>query len=399
MTTPADTEPTETLTEFRARVRAFFATLPKRMARVDGTVERGKAYRRALCDAGLAGLPYPTHLGGAGLSSDYSAAFHEESLELLPGEDAIFGLGLGMVVPTLVDHASDELQRRFVPPALRGDEIWCQLYSEPGAGSDLAGLTTRAVRDGDEWVITGQKVWTSQAHIADLGVLLARTDFDVPKHSGVTMFALPMHQRGVTVRPLVQMTGAAEFNEVFLDEARVPAEWVVGEVNGGWGLAVALLGHERTALGRGNLTDDEHKSKAGRSPLPFSGLRDRAAEHDLLDDPLTRDGLATTYIGEHLVPWGTSRRLHPSIGKLWRTIQGRHCAQLAHGIGGASATAWEDDDTDSDYWAYHVLNCRGMSLGGGTDEIQKNTLGERVLGLPREPGPDRATPFSELPRN
>ena len=380
-------------------MRAFFAALPEVLALVHGTIDRGKTYRRALCDAGLAGIAYPTHLGGAGLPAEYETAFREESLEFVPGEDALFGLGLGMVVPTLRDHASGELQQRFIPPALRGDEIWCQLYSEPGAGSDLAGLTTRAVRDGDEWIITGQKVWTSQAHIADFGILIARTDFDVPKHSGITMFALSMRQPGVTVRPLVQMTGAAEFNEVFLDEARVPADWVVGDVNGGWGLAVALLGHERTSLGRGQLTDDENKSKAGRSPLPFSGLVARAIANDRLDDAVVRDDLAAAYTGERLVPWGTNRHLHPSVGKLWRTIQGRHCAQTAHIIGGADAMAWEPDDTDADYWAYHVLNCRGMSLGGGTDEIQKNTLGERVLGLPREPGPDRNTPFSELPRN
>jgi alkylation response protein AidB-like acyl-CoA dehydrogenase len=398
MTTPVD-EPTESIAEFRTRVRAFFASLPDVLAPVHGTLNRARAYRSALCAAGLAGISYPTQLGGAGLSAEHEAAFHDESLELVPGEDALFGLGLGMVVPTLRDHASDELQQRFIPPALRGDEIWCQLYSEPGAGSDLAGLTTRAVRDGDEWIITGQKVWTSQAHTADLGILIARTDFDVPKHSGITMFALPMHQPGVTVRPLVQMTGAAEFNEVFLDEARVPAEWVVGDVNGGWGLAVALLGHERTSLGRGQLTDDENKSKAGRSPLPFSGLVARATAHERLDGAVIRDDLAVAYTGERLVPWGTSRHLYPSIGKLWRTIQGRHCAQVAHVIGGASATAWEPGDTDADYWAYHVLNCRGMSLGGGTDEIQKNTIGERVLDLPREPGPDRNTPFSELPRN
>ena len=393
------TQPLVPLDAFRARVRSFFADLPAVLDEHEGTMARAKAYRRALCDAGLAGIAYPTELGGAGLPADYERAFRDESRDALPGEDAIFGIGLGMTVPTLLEHGSPELQRRFIPPALRGDEIWCQLYSEPGAGSDLAGLTTRAILDGDEWTITGQKVWTSGAQHADLGILIARTDVDVPKHSGITMFVLPMHQPGVTVRPLVQMTGVAEFNEVFLDEARVPADWVVGDVNGGWRLAVALLAHERTSLGRGNLTDDDSKSKAGRSPLPFSGLLARAREHDRLDDPVIRQELAAVYTGERLVPWGTSRRLHPSIGKLWRTIQGRRAAQLAHVLGGATAAAWETDDVDDDYFAYHVLNCRGMSLGGGTDEIQRNTLGERVLGLPREPGPDRNTPFSELPRN
>jgi alkylation response protein AidB-like acyl-CoA dehydrogenase len=395
----ATDEPLESISDFRRRLRAFFAELPALLGERRGAMDRAKTYRRALFDAGFAGIAYPIELGGAGLPAEYDQAFCDESRELVPGEDALFGIGLGMTVPTLLEHGSPALQERFVPPALRGEEIWCQLYSEPGAGSDLAGLTTRAILDGDEWVITGQKVWTSGAHHADLGILIARTDFDVPKHSGITMFVLPMHQPGVTVRPLVQMTGVAEFNEVFLDEARVPADWVVGDVNGGWGLAVALLAHERTSLGRGTLTDDDAKSKAGRSPLPFSGLVARAREHDRLADPLVRQELAAVYIGERLVPWGTARDLHPSIGKLWRTIQGRRAAQLAHLLGGPTAAAWETDDVDDDYFAYHVLNCRGMSLGGGTDEIQKNTLGERVLGLPREPGPDRNTPFSALARN
>ena len=389
----------ETIDEFRARMVAFHEGVPALLDGIEGPLERGKAYRRALVDAGLAAASYPTELGGADLPIEYEIAGREAALDLLPGEDSMFTLGVGMAVPTIREYGSPELQRRFIPPALRGDEIWCQLYSEPGAGSDLAGMTTRAVRDGDEWIITGQKVWTSQAQNSDLAILLARTDADLPKHRGITMFALPMNQPGVTVRPLVQMTGVAEFNEVFLDEARVPADWVIGEVNGGWALAVALLAHERTSLGRGVKTDDAAKSKAGRSPLPLDGLVDRAASTGQLDDPVIRQRLATAAVGERLVPWGTQRGLHPSIGKLWRTIQGRHAAQLAHEIGGATATAWEADDTDADYWAYHVLNCRGMSLGGGTDEIQRNTLGERVLGLPREPGPDRNTPFRDLPSN
>ncbi len=385
--------------EIEAATQAFYATIDDRLAGVSDRIERGRTYRRLLAEAGLAGLAYPTDIGGRGLTAEHAAAFDRVSRPLLPPEDAMFAIGLGMAIPTIVAHGSVDQQRRFVPPALRGDEIWCQLYSEPGAGSDLAGLTCRAVRDGDEWIVTGQKVWTSGAQHADLGILIARTDPSLPKHRGITMFAIDMRQPGVTVRPLVQMTGVSEFNEVFLDEARVPAEWVIGEVNGGWSLAVALLAHERSSLGRGTTTADGGRSKAGRQPLPFTALLERATEQGRLDDPNVRQELAAVYMGERLIPWGAQRGLHPSIGKLWRTIQGRRAAQLAHELGGAVATAWEVGDVDADVFAYHVLNCRGMSLGGGTDEIQRNTLGERVLGLPREPGPDRDTPFSELLRN
>ena len=213
------------------------------------------------------------------------------------------------------------------------------------------------------------------------------------------MFVIDMHQRGVTVRPLVQMTGVAEFNEVLLDDARIPADWVVGDVNGGWALAVALLAHERTTLGQGTQTDDKPKSKAGPPPLPFDGLVALARANGRAQDPRIRQQLAAVYSHELIIPALRARSIHPSVGKLWRTKQGRLAAQLAHELGGPKAVAWEPGDSDADYWAYHVLNCRGMSLGGGTDEIQRNTLGERGLGLPREPGPARDTPFKELPSN
>ncbi len=383
--------------EFRAQVRAFHDGLTARLAAFAEGDERMRAYRLALDEAGLSGITVPVALGGRGLPDEYERAFHEEKGDRIVPEEAGLAIGIGMALPTILDHGSPALQQRFVPPGLRGEEIWCQLYSEPGAGSDLAGLTTRATGDGDEWVVTGQKVWTSGAQHADLGILLARTDSELPKHRGITMFVIDMHQPAVEVRPLVQMTGVSEFNEVFLDEARVPAEWVVGEVNGGWTLAVALLGHERTTLG-GARTATEG-SKAGRDPLPFDGLVELARQRGLLDDPLVRQELAAINTGERLRSWLPHRGLHPSIGKLWRTIQGRRAAQLAHLLGGPRAMAWEADDDEADYYAYHVLNCRGMSLGGGTDEIQRNTLGERVLGLPREPGPNRATPFRELLSN
>jgi alkylation response protein AidB-like acyl-CoA dehydrogenase len=387
------------IAELERHTREFYSGLPDRLPPDDGRVARGRAYRALLAEAGLTGISYPTELGGQGLTAEHDAAFRRVSLELLPPEEAMFTIGLGMAVPTIREYGSDDLQRRFIPPALRGDEIWCQLYSEPGAGSDLAGLTSRAVRDGDEWIVSGQKVWTSGAQHADLGILIARTDPDLPKHRGITMFAIDMHQPGVTVRPLVQMTGVAEFNEVFLDEARIPHDWVVGEVNGGWSLAVALLAHERASLGRGTTTAADGRSKAGRQPLPYEGLFERARRVGRTGDPIVRQELAAIYTGERLIPWTARRGAHPSVGKLWRTIQGRRAAQLAHELGGPVAAAWEADDVDADYWQYHVLNCRGMSLGGGTDEVQRNTLGERVLGLPREPGPDRNTPFRDLPHN
>jgi alkylation response protein AidB-like acyl-CoA dehydrogenase len=391
---------TPTLDEFETEVRTFFAGVPALLNSVDGgRHERARAYRAALFDAGLAGIGYPVEYGGRSLGSEYQKVFQRVATPVQPPEESTFGIGVGMALPTILEYGSSELKARLLPSGLRGEEIWCQLYSEPGAGSDLAGLTCKAERDGEEWIITGQKVWTSGAQHADLGILIARTDPDAPKHAGITMFVLPMNQPGVEVRPLVQMTGVAEFNEVFMDEARCPADWVVGEVNHGWRLATALLAHERTSLGKGQVTKHAERSKAGRFPIPFEGLLDRAEWANRRSDPVVRQQLAQAYIGEQIIPWLTARRQHPSIGKLWRTIQGRLAADIAHELGGGAAMAWEEDDAEADYFAYHVLNCRGMSLGGGTDEVQKNTLGERVLGLPREPGPDKNTPFRKLLKN
>ena len=219
------------------------------------------------------------------------------------------------------------------------------------------------------------------------------------------MFVLAMDQNGVDVRPLVQMTGESEFNEIFIDEARIPRNWVVGEVNGGWATAVALLGHERQQTGTGSMSGSAtQRSKAGRSPIPVAQLIELAERAGRLDDPVIRQELARLHSGERVVSWVGARGLHPSIGKLWRTKQGRAAADLASVLAFPASPAWGRDtavarNVDDDYFAYHILNCRGMSLGGGTDEIQRNTLGERALGLPREPGPDRNTPFKDLLKN
>ncbi len=401
---PANSSDQQTVEEFRRDVHRFFhQTLPGIIDPLpEGSLERSRAWRNALFDHGLAAIDYPKLYGGRGLGQDYVSAYREESQGLVPREDMVFGIAVGMAMPTIRDLGSDELKERFLKPGLRGDEIWCQLYSEPGAGSDLASLRTTATLDGDQWVVTGQKVWTSGAERSSYAILLARTDADLPKHRGVTMFILPMDQPGVEVRPLVQMTGKAGFNEVFLDQATVPRNWVVGEVNNGWRPAVALLGHERVQTGTGSVGGSvDQYSKEGRAPIPFGQLQQLATRAERAADLVVRQELARLYSGQQIMGWLGARATHPSIGKLWRTRQGRAAAELAGRLALDGSAAWRLDlsdpaNRDADFFAFQMLNCRGMSLGGGTDEIQRNILGERVLGLPAEPGPARDTPFRDL---
>ncbi|MEM9656315.1 MAG: acyl-CoA dehydrogenase family protein [Actinomycetota bacterium] len=392
---------------FRNEVTGFFEdVLPEALDGVIGRMDRAKAWRAALFDNNLAALDYPVDVGGRELGPEHLQAYREISRGRIPREDALFGIGVGMAMPTIRDYGNDDLRQRFLRRGLRGDDVWCQMYSEPGSGSDLASLSTKATLDGDEWVVTGHKVWTSGAQHSQYAILLARTDVDAPKHRGITMFVLPVEQDGVTVRPLVQMTGESEFNEVFMDEARIPRDWIVGELNGGWATAVALLAHERVQTGSASMSGSStQRSKAGRSPVPVTQLIELARAAGRLDDPGIRQELARLHTGERVVSWiGARRGTHPSIGKLWRTRQGRAAADLAARLAFPASPAWgsdltDDKNRDDDYFAYHILNCRGMSLGGGTDEIQRNTLGERALGLPREPGPDRNTPFRDLMKN
>ena len=369
---------------FDDEVERFFSALPAVLdAAGTSHVARARAWRAALFDAGLAGFGIPAQYGGRAEPADGARRLQRLSRGRVPAEEGTFGIGLNMAVPTILHYGSEELKQRFVRPALRGEEIWCQLYSEPGAGSDLPSLSTRAVIDGDEWVVNGQKVWTSGAHNSDLGILLARTG-DQPGKAGISMMVMPMHQPGVEVRPLRQMTGHAEFNEVFFTDARVPRSWVVGEVNDGWRAATQLLAHERSSLGAGS--DDGVRKASGSAALPVHFLLSLAARTGASSDPLVRQELARAHTGEMVMTWLSKRRgVHPSIGKLWRTRQARHAASIAASLHPAMIAFGDDDD--SAFWQYHVLNAPRMSLGGGTDEIQKNTIGERALGLPREPGP------------
>ncbi|TCK24453.1 acyl-CoA dehydrogenase family protein [Pseudonocardia endophytica] len=371
---------------WRERLRAWLTeNEPPAEAHTD--VAAARDYQVRLYEAGYAGLTWPAEWGGQGLGAAESVAFAEESASYdMPGRP--FLIGMGMVGPTIVDLGSDEQRRRYLTPLLRGEEIWCQLFSEPGAGSDVAGLSTRAVRDGDGWRLTGQKVWTSNAQWADHAAVLARTSPDKPKHAGLTMFVLDMDQPGVTVRPLVDMTGNAPFNEVFLDDAWVPGDEVLGEVDGGWHAARTMLGHERVSI-------SGLRQRRGRG-VTSAALTETARRYGTADDPAVRDELAALYASERALELynvllnqetaaGSPPGARGSVGKLAGALLAYRGVHAAGVVAGAGALVHEEDDVDGGGLELGMTSAPASSIAGGTNEIQRNIIAERVLGLPREP--------------
>ena len=358
-------------------------------------VQACRDWQRTKADAGWAGLTWPEEFGGRGLNGLLQRIFLEEEAEFdVPV--GMFAQAIGMVGPSIIVHGTEEQKSRFLKPILRGEQVWCQLFSEPNAGSDLAGLRTKAVRDGDEYVVTGQKVWTSSAHVADWGMLLARTDWDAPKHRGITYFLLDMRSPGIEVRPLRQSTGGAEFNEVFLEEVRIPAENVLGGENNGWAVAMTTLTSERADIG------------SNRS-LTFEAVADLARRFGVIGDPVMRQKLMKLYISMEIGRF-TGYRMHtaaskgvapgPEVSVAKIAVSDRLAMQgdLVEEIMGASGMLWGSDAPDDGYWQSMVFNGQWMArIGGGTEDVQRNIVGERVLGLPREPSSDRDVPFRDLP--
>jgi alkylation response protein AidB-like acyl-CoA dehydrogenase len=383
-------------------------------------------WRTRLADAGWACPEWPAGRCGRGLPSDAADRVRRELADAgvvgLPD-----GVGMRLVAPTILEHATPAMTSRLLRRTVIGELAWCQLFSEPGAGSDLAGLTTSARLDGDEWVVTGQKVWTTSAHHADMGLLLARSDRDVPKHQGITCFAIAMHQPGVEVRPLRQMNGHASFNEVFFDEARVPADQVIGEVHGGWRVALTTLAYERRVAPRTTapVSDDlvgRARREAGEESRiaaePYQWYPQRAGRVDLVvpraralgrsTDPLVRQGVARVR-GNELLARLTQRRAagarasgrppgpEGSIGKLSSSEVAREAARVHTSIGGASVLLEGRDAPLEGIITEIVVSVPAISIAGGTDEIQRTIIGERVLGLPREPDALRGTAFRDVP--
>ena len=365
-------------------------------AESEALIAGAKAYQAALTDAGLSFLTWPKQHGGQDLTKRHAEIFNE----VAAGYDipnSIYQIGHGMCAPTILEFGTEAQKRDFLPTLMGGSEIWCQLYSEPGAGSDVASLQTRAIRDGDEWVVNGQKVWTSGAHYSDWGVLIARTNVEAPKHKGITMFILDMHSPGVEPKPLRQITGAANFNEVFLTDVRIPDSQRLGLVDDGWRLSVALLMNERVAIGASGGPRD-----GGVDPL----IR-KARENGSLKDPTVRQELMNVYIHQQLLSWlgqrtraalqaGRAPGPEGSLGKLLAANIARMQSDLGIAIAGAAGQAWAAGDPKGPRWATSVLSAPASAIAGGTSEIQKNIIGERVLGLPKEPQVDREQPFREL---
>ena len=354
-------------------------------------VHRQRAWYREKAAEGFHAITWAEEYGGLGLGRDYQVAFSSaESAFVTPASHEAVSITRELIAPTIRAHGTPEQRARFVAPMLRTDEMWCQLMSEPGAGSDMAGMATRASLDGDGWVVSGQKVWTSGAQFADFGYLLARTDPDAPKHKGITGFILDMRAPGVTVRPLRQMSGGSSFNEVFFDDVVIPDSRRLGGVGEGWAVALTTLGFERGSTGGG-----------GGGPVGGHMIRLlQLAEHlGATTDPVTRQALARAWSNQRVMALNGQRvkaKLRSgqtpgpegSIAKLaWTTGLAEMASVAARILGPALAADTGEWGTYA--WADFVLGGPGYRVAGGTDEIQRNIIGERALGLPREPGSRR----------
>jgi alkylation response protein AidB-like acyl-CoA dehydrogenase len=406
------------MTAWRAEAREWLASeLPRRPERPEGPtdyavfqniteeaerelLDKIRAYRQQRYDAGYGAIALSVELGGAGLSPRYVVAFTEEEQAFeAPPSTELISVTTGLVGPTIATFGTPEQRAKYARAFLRSDLLCCQLFSEPGAGSDLAAVATSAIKNDDGWLLDGQKVWSSGARFADYGLLLARTDPDVAKQAGLTMFLIPMDAPGVEIRPIRQMSGAASFNEVFLSAVQVGDDMRVGPTGDGWKVANATLGFERTASGQAQ------RRKGGT----FEDLLRLAIRLGKSGDPVVRQQLADVYVRTQLRAATTERVARAaaagappgpasSIGKLVASANLMRIGEVATALLGARIAA-DTGEPDGFAWTEHVLGAPGYRLAGGTDEIQRNIIGERVLGLPREPRVDKGVPYSKLPRS
>jgi len=388
-----------------------------------------QAWRELLVDAGWAVPSWSRQCFGRDLPAWADQVVADE-IRSIGAVGQPLGSGMSLAAPTIVEHGSDELRQLILRPTLTGEKTWCQLFSEPGAGSDLAGLSTSAVLDGDEWVINGQKVWNTSAHHADYGMLVARTSWDVPKHHGISYFVLPMHQPGIEVRGIKQMNRHASFNEVFLTDARIPANHLLGTLNDGWRVARATLAHERTfstmrrpkfvqsagiqsrAVREAEVEAEEHfktyvwyPQRAGRVDLVI----ERAQQHGVASDLVIRQEIAALISFQRTSEWTALRARaaralgrppgpEGSLGKLAASQVARMAHRVHTLISGANGMLTTGDHPHDATIAEVLVSTPAQSIAGGTDEIQKSIIGEKILGLARESDPSLELPYREVAR-
>jgi alkylation response protein AidB-like acyl-CoA dehydrogenase len=362
-------------------------------------VETSKTFRQNMFDAGFGWISGPTQYGGRGLPNTYQRAYDEVASGYALPNMGPFQIGLGMVAPTFLAHGTDTAKEMYLRRMWRGEIVGCQLFSEPGAGSDLASVQAKAERDGDEWIITGQKVWTTGAQFSDVGEIICRTDVNLPKHKGLTGFIVDMHAEGVEVRPLRQMTGGASFNEVFFNEVRVPDDHRLGDVNQGWTVALTTLMNERASIGGGG-----GSSRGSATDVHFLAQMLEAMGKG--DDLVLRDELIRIHIAGEVARLNGMRGMaklkagqlpgpEMSTGKLAIATQMRRVSDFVSTVLGAKITA-NSGEWGTYGWSDYVLGAPGMRIAGGSDEVMRNILGERVLGLPKDPGVDSVTAFKDL---
>jgi alkylation response protein AidB-like acyl-CoA dehydrogenase len=388
----ADTD----LAAFRQRCIDFMEAHAKRSG--VPTLEEQRAYLAAAAEAGLAGVPFPAEFGGGGLTLAHEKIWREVkgNYTMMDGE---FIISHGMCLPMLNEYGTAEQKEQFLADNISGRTMWCQMFSEPGAGSDVASLQSKAELDGDEWVLNGQKVWTTLAHKSDYGIVIARTDPDQVKHAGLSMFIMDMQAPGVEIRPIHQIDGGSHFNEVFFTDVRIPKDWQIGELNAGWKLATSMLMYERVAIGGAG---------AGKINQPnFKLLVKAATETGQIDNPVVRDQLMKIWSMEttkSLVAMknrdeqkaGKTPGPGGSLGKLFGSVIAWRVRELLLEFAGPTSVAWDASDETGGDRVKIVLNSFQAGIAGGTDEIQRNIIGDRVLGLPREPAVDRDVPFRDL---
>jgi alkylation response protein AidB-like acyl-CoA dehydrogenase len=392
---------TAALEDYRRQVRSWLAEqAPAQGWLADGAGEvgedladhglaRARHCQALLFEAGYAGITWPVAYGGQSLSNREQVVFNQESesydLPVMP-----YLIGLGMCGPTVLAAGTEEQRERYIRPLLRGEEIWCQMFSEPGAGSDVAGIRSRAIRQEDgSWLVRGHKIWTSGAQYCDFGLLLLRSDPQSSRHAGLTMFIVDMHAPGVRIEPLRQMNGAAGFNEIFFEDVVLPSGATVGEIGGGWRVALITLMNERVAIGAGRGRGGQPASAALTARLAAAGRQGDSAALDAVADVYVREQVLrhlSEAVNEAILA-GRTPGPQGSIAKLVTTELGRRADVVTRLLSGARLQAWAPGDTTAADRARLILSTPGRSIAGGTDQIMRNILAERILGLPRDPRP------------